>query len=76
MEVPAFRLLAAAALLLAFVAGLVNRWRRRSKYDLHRIPGPPAYPIIGNMPQLLQWKKPQMHLKVLEWVKKYGKVVK
>lgn len=76
MEFPPFKHLAAAALLLAFVAGLLYRWRRRSKYDLHRIPGPPTYPIIGNIPQILQWKKPQMHLKVHEWTKKYGKIVK
>ncbi|CAD7697502.1 unnamed protein product [Ostreobium quekettii] len=76
MEAIPLRLVAAAALLAAFVAGLASRWRRRAKYDLHRIPGPSAYPIVGNLPQMFSWKAPRPHLKVLEWMKEYGNIVK
>ncbi|CAD7697501.1 unnamed protein product [Ostreobium quekettii] len=76
MDVPPPSLLAAAALLVAFVAGLVIRWRHRSKYDLHLIPGPPAYPIVGNLPQMITWARPQLHLKVLAWMKEHGKIMK
>ncbi|CAD7698926.1 unnamed protein product, partial [Ostreobium quekettii] len=64
-----------AALALVLRRILRNLWLRQ-KYDLHRIPGPPGYPLLGNLPQVLTWDKPQIHLKVLEWVKAYGKVIK
>ncbi|BDA50020.1 probableTRL5 Cytochrome P450 monooxygenase patH [Coccomyxa sp. Obi] len=36
------------------------------------LPGPPALPIIGNLTQMMGYKRPQTHIQWTKWAKKYG----
>ena len=38
------------------------------------LPGPPALPIVGNLTQLLGYKRPQTHIVWTKWARQYGKL--
>ena len=38
---------------------------RRFRYDLHKIPGPKSWPIVGNLPDILGAKG--LHLHKVSW---------
>ncbi|GMH41139.1 hypothetical protein BSKO_09049 [Bryopsis sp. KO-2023] len=66
----------AFALLLVAVAGLELVWWvwRRTKYDLHKMPGPKPLPFIGHAHLLPGGSKPQLSAKFHEWALEYGKL--
>ncbi|CAD7702103.1 unnamed protein product [Ostreobium quekettii] len=76
MDVRPLKQLAAVAFLAVVVFRVLHKWWFRIKYDWHLIPGPQAYPLFGNLPQFLRWEKPQIHLKITDWAKEYGKIFK
>ncbi|CAD7698929.1 unnamed protein product [Ostreobium quekettii] len=76
MELPHLKQVAAVAFLAFVVFRILHKWWFRIKYDWHLIPGPQGYPLIGNLPQLVGWEKPQMHLAVTRLAKEYGKIFK
>ena len=62
-------LIPAVGLACLVLLGLTYR-RRQSKQTLKRLPGPPGYPFIGNLLQLVGAERP--HLLFPEWNRKYG----
>lgn len=70
------RLLVGALLGMLVLYIAFRHWRFRSKYDWHRVPGPPMYPLVGHLPYYLSWDKPKVHVSLLKWAKKYGNVIK
>ncbi|EIE23073.1 cytochrome P450 [Coccomyxa subellipsoidea C-169] len=36
------------------------------------LPGPPGLPIIGNLTQMMGYKRPQTHIQWTKWAKQYG----
>ncbi|GMH41129.1 hypothetical protein BSKO_09039 [Bryopsis sp. KO-2023] len=69
-------LLLVAAVVIEWIWGL---WRR-TRYDLHKIPGPTSLPLFGHvhlLPLLLPvWGKLRITAKMHEWALKYGKLYK
>ncbi|CAD7698928.1 unnamed protein product [Ostreobium quekettii] len=76
MDLRILKQLAALAFLAVLVFRILQKWWFRIKYDWHLVPGPQGYPLLGNLPQTVSWDKPRMHLKITEWAKEYGKVIK
>ena len=55
MHLPTVPWALVAAALLAAVAGY-TAWRtvtKRLLYDLHKIPGPPGWPVLGSLPDMI-----------------------
>lgn len=38
------------------------------------LPGPPSLPIVGNLTQLMGYKRPQTHIVWTKWARQYGKL--
>ncbi|GMH43197.1 hypothetical protein BSKO_11119 [Bryopsis sp. KO-2023] len=53
--------------------GLIRFVWRRWKYDLHRLPGAPEFPILGHVTHL-SLEKPQLHLSQFKWCREFGDV--
>ena len=38
------------------------------------LPGPPSLPIVGNLTQMMGYKRPQTHIVWTKWARQYGKL--
>lgn len=42
---------------------------RQPCYDLHKLPGPRPYPVVGHIPSVM---RPDYHVQMLDWANQYG----
>ncbi|CAL8465472.1 g5008 [Coccomyxa elongata] len=61
---------------LLIVYGIIKLRRNKKLSDgvkrMSALPGPPALPIIGNLTQMMGYKRPQTHIQWTKWAKQYG----
>ena len=38
------------------------------------LPGPPSLPLVGNLTQMMGYKRPQTHIVWTKWARQYGKL--
>jgi len=58
---------------VAIVIYFVFSWLRfRMKYDLHKIPSPPSYPIVGHLFDFLSMPRLNYNRWTVKWAKKLG----
>lgn len=51
----------------------IKTFIRRVKYDIHKVPSPPSYPIIGHMHHFIGiYDKPRFSVWVYKWYQKLG----
>jgi len=66
-------MLLALSVLSAVVLYYVFSWLHfRMKYDIHKIPSPPSYPVVGHLFDFLSMPRLNYNSWTLEWAKKLG----
>ena len=66
-------MLLALSVVTAVVLYYVFSWLHfRMKYDLHKIPSPPAYPVVGHLFDFLSMPRLNYNKWTLDWAKKLG----